>query len=169
MDPSPDERRLAEAMDRSPALAAMMAAKREDHGPRYRRLGALLGALALAIVVAFVALRATQKLPPTKKFEPAGEIDRSVYLPPIKTERAPGGEEVSPFDGFAVSIETEPPGAMVSIAGKERGEAPVLANVECKGQEPVFIVARKEGFQPSRRELPCRADQLVKLKLVLAR
>jgi hypothetical protein len=168
MDPSPD-RRLAEAMDRSSELAAMMKAQREDHGPRYRRLGALIGALALAIVVALVALRSQQKAPPPKKFEPAEEIDRSVYLPPIKTERASGGEEVSPFAGFAVSIETEPPGAVVSIAGKVRGEAPVLANVECRGQEPVFIVARKEGFQPSRRELLCREDQLVKLKLVLER
>jgi hypothetical protein len=168
MNPSPDDRRLSEAMDRSPELAAMMAAKREDPGPRYRRLGALLGGLALAIVIGLVALRSVQK-PPGKKFEPADEIDRSVYLPPIKTERAAGGEEVSPFTGFAVSVESEPPGAVVTIAGKERGEAPVLASVECRGTEPVLIIARKEGFLPARRELPCRADQLVKLKLLLER
>jgi hypothetical protein len=69
--------------------------------------------------------------------------------------------------GSEVAIDTDPPGALVSIAGAVRGEAPVLSNVGCKGSEKVEVRAHKEGFRPVRRELSCREDTLVKLTLRL--
>jgi hypothetical protein len=165
MDPNLEDRRLEEAMQRSPELAAMLAGRREDPLRRWRRLATLVGAVAVAVLVLWLAARAISRW--RGRDEPAVEIDRSVYLPPIKTVKAPTGEETSPFTGFAVSVDTDPHGAVVTIGGKVRGEAPVLANVECQGTEKVRIVARKEGFRPAQHELACRADQLVKLTLKL--
>ena len=166
MDPNEADQRLRAAAARSPGLAAMLAGQHEDPTPRYRRIATIAGIGALAAVVLWVALSA---LPRPKRAEPAEEIDRSVYLPPIKTQPAGHGEETSPFNGFAVSIDTDPPGAIVSIAGAVRGEAPVLSNVGCRESEKVEVRAQKEGFRPVRRELSCRADTLVKLTLRLER
>ncbi|HEX9241470.1 MAG TPA: PEGA domain-containing protein [Anaeromyxobacter sp.] len=167
MDPNPQDGRLEEAMRRSPELAAMLAKDRADPLRRFRRLAAVLGALGVAIVVLWLAVRGISRW--RSHDEPATEIDNSVYLPPIKTEKAPTGEEIAPFTGFAVSVDTVPQGALVSIAGKVRGEAPVLASVDCKGTEKVAIGVRKEGYRSVRRELQCRADQLVKLTIPLER
>ena len=166
MDSNGPDRQLLEAARRSPELAAILAGKREDPWPRYRRLAGLLGALVLALVILWVAVRAIQR---SRREEAPVEIDRSVYLPPIKTERNAQNEETSPFSGFSVTVDTDPPGAVVSIGGKVRGEAPVLASVECSGTEKVVVIARKEGYRPARREVMCRADLLVKLTLRLER
>jgi hypothetical protein len=164
MDPNEADQRLRAAV-RSPELASMIAGQHEDPSPRYRRIAVFAGLGVLGIVVLAFALSA---LPRPKRVEPA-EIDRSVYLHPIKTEAAGHGEETAPFTGFAVTIDTDPPGALVSIAGVVRGEAPVLANVGCRGSEKVEVRAAKEGFRPMRRELSCRSDTLVKLMLRLER
>jgi hypothetical protein len=168
MDPNGQDPRLEEAMRRSPELAAMMAGKREDPLRRYRRLAAILAALAIAVAGVWLAARAISARRHARD-EPAAEIDNAVYLRPLKTERQPSGEETSPFTGFAVAIDTVPAGAVITIGGKLRGEAPVLANVDCQGTEILKVVARKEGFRPATHELKCRADELVKLKLVLER
>jgi len=167
MDPDLQEgQRLEEAMRRSPELAAILS-QRGDPRPRWLRLAAVTLAAALVIGLGWAAVKGFARW--RGRSEQADEIDRSVYLPPIKTQKAPNGEETSPFTGFAVTVDTEPPGAVVSIAGKVRGEAPVLANVECRGTEKVPVVARKDGFRPATRELACRADTLVKLTLRLER
>jgi hypothetical protein len=168
MDPNAEEARLQEAMRRSPELAAMMAQRHEDPLRRYRRLAAILAGLALAVVGLWLGACALSGWRRGRE-EPATEIDDAVYLRPIRTEKQPGGEETSPFTGFAVSIETEPPGAVITIGGKLRGEAPVLASIDCQGTEVLRVVARKDGYRPAQRELRCRADELVKLKLVLER
>ena len=168
MTPDPQGRQLEEAMRRSPELAAMMAANRSEAARRrWLRLAGMLAALGVAVGLGWLALKGLGRW--RGEGEPALEIDRSVYLPPIKTERAPNGEETSPFTGFAVTVDSEPAGAVISIGGKVRGEAPVLANVECRGTEKVAVVARKDGFRPATRELACRADTLVKLTLRLER
>jgi hypothetical protein len=166
MDPYGQNRQLEEAARRSPELAAILAGKHDDPFARYRRLALVVGAVAIAAVALYFAGRA---LLGSRRSEQAVEIDRSVYLPPIKTERTAPNEETSPFTGFAVTVDTDPPGAVVSIGGKVRGEAPVLANVECSGAEKVVVTARKEGYRPTRREVQCRADLLVKLLIRLDR
>ena len=167
MDPSEARRRLEDAQARSPELAKLLAGKHDDPSRSYRRLIAIVAAAGLGVGGLWFALRA--RAPAPRPFEPAEEIDRSVYLPPIKTETVAPGEETSPFTGFAVTVDTIPAGALVSIAGKVRGEAPVLASVECRGSEKVEIRAEKAGFRPARRELACRSDTLVKLTLAMER
>jgi len=159
------DRQLKAAASVSPQLAALLAGRHEDHSGRFRRLGFLIGGLALAVVILVAVTWVTK--PSRRHHEPAVEIDRSQLLAPIKTERSASGEETSPFSGFAVSVETDPPGAVVSIAGALRGEAPVFASVACRGAERVEIRAEKAGFRAARRELACRADTLVKMTLRL--
>jgi len=125
--------------------------------------------LALVVALAAIAVGAGVALWPRKPRHEIAEMDFSTYLPPIKTEKAASGEETSPFTGFAVSIDTDPAGAIVSIGGVVRGEAPVLANVSCRAGEPVEVRAVRQGFSPARRQVACRADTLVKLTLRLER
>ena len=126
--------------------------------------------LALVVALAAIAVGAGVALWPRKPPQrEIPEMDFSTYLPPIKTEKTASGEETSPFTGFAVSIETDPAGAVVSIGGVVRGEAPVLANVSCRAGDPVEVRAERQGFSPARRQVACRADTLVKLTLRLER
>jgi hypothetical protein len=91
-------------------------------------------------------------------------------LAPLETAADPRtGEQTAPFAGFAVSVETVPAGALVAIDGVERGEAPVLAGLDCSPGERVEITARKRGLAPARVATACRADTLVKLTVRLSR
>jgi PEGA domain len=161
------DRKLQAAASANPELASLFAGKHDDPSSRYRRLAFLVGGLALAVVLVLAVTYATR--PSRRSHEPAVEIDRSQLLAPIKTEASGSGEETSPFTGFAVSIDTDPPGALVSIGGALRGEAPVLANVTCRGAEKVEVLAQKPGFRPLQRQIACRADTLVKITLRLER
>jgi hypothetical protein len=134
--------------------------------PRHRWLAALLATLALGIGGLWLAVggQRAARLP----HEPA-EIDTAHYLRPIETAADPRtGEETAPFSGFAVAVETEPADAVVTVAGVERGEAPVLAGVDCRPGTKVPIRVEKAGFRASRATTICRADTLVKLTVRLA-
>jgi hypothetical protein len=167
MNANETDRRLEEAARRSPEVAAMLAGKHDDPGPSYRRVVMILGATVIGVAALWFI--STRLRPARAPHEAATEIDRSEYLLPLKTEKTAAGEETSPFNGFALSVESEPPGAVVSVAGKVRGEAPVLASVDCRAPEKIEIRAEKPGFRPSRRQVACRADTLVKLTLQLER
>lgn len=146
-------------------------AKGDGPSPGYRRLLFVVagGAVGIGLLWFSLAWRVPGGAKGAEKpGEPAQEIDTSHYLSPIKAQPVGAGEAVAPFAGFALSIETEPPGALVSIGGVPRGEAPVLANIECKS-ERVEVRAEKAGFRPARQEIACRADTLVKLALRLER
>jgi PEGA domain-containing protein len=143
-----------------------------DHRPPSYRWTVLLSlGLAAGLAVAWVAARALRPgggaaEPPR---EPAEAIDTDRYIGPIETELEPGtGERVAPFSGFAVSIETEPGDALVTIAGVERGESPVLAGVECKPGTKVPVRVAKTGFRAARASTVCRTDALVKLIIRLS-
>jgi hypothetical protein len=161
--------RLEALTTKSPELAAVLAGKHHDPSSRYRRLAILVGSGAVAIGLLWFAT--ASRLPggrSERASEPAQEIDSSHYLSPIKTVAAGPGEETAPFSGFAVSVETEPPGALVQIRGVPRGEAPVLANLDCRGNDRIEIRAEKKGFRAARQEIACREDTLVKLLLRLS-
>ncbi len=164
MDRNGADRKLHEAAGRSPELAAMLLANRhDDPSSRYRRIAFIVAVAALGTGLLWLV---APRLSRPKPHETA-EMDFSVYLPPITTQKAAGGEETSPFTGFAVSIETDPAGAVVTIGGVVRGEAPVLANVTCRATEKVEVRADRPGFRPVRRQVACRPDTLVKLTLQL--
>jgi hypothetical protein len=170
MTPTETDRKLMEAAARSPELAAMLTGKHQDPSARYRRLAVLVLGGAVGIGILWTALAwLPGRGAPADRREPAEEIDTSHYLRPLETEAAGPGEEIAPFSGFAVSVETEPPGALVTIAGVPRGEAPALANVDCKPGAKLEILAEKEGYPPARARTACREDTLVKLTVRLGK
>lgn len=126
-----------------------------------------LGALAAAAIVGGLVWwgLAPRSASLEDAFGPSGQV-----LEPI-TPRADvrTGEQVAPFSGFAVSVDTEPSGAVVTVAGVPRGEAPVLVGVECTPGATVEIAAEKGGFAVARAGTTCRADTLVKLTVRLRR
>jgi hypothetical protein len=170
MGSSDMDRKLQEAAARSPALAAMLTEGHRDPSARTRRLAVFVGGAAVAIGLIWLAAAAfggARVAAPERPREPAEEIDNSHYLAPIKTAAGVHGEETAPFSGFAISVETEPAGGLVTIAGVPRGEAPVLANVACKPGAKLEIQAEMAGFPRARRQTACRADTLVKLTIRL--
>jgi hypothetical protein len=142
----------------------------ERGGPRYGWLVALVAVLAAGVGVALYAGPRLFSAAPEERPHEQAELDTSDYLPPIETTGDPRtGEETAPFSGFAVSVETDPEDALVTVAGVERGESPVLAGVACRPGERVTVRAVKAGYRPARAATTCRKDLLVKLTLRLAR
>jgi hypothetical protein len=138
-----------------------------NRGP-YIRIAVFVGIAALAVAGLYWAgTRLAPRRPPP--YEAPTQIDYSEYIHPPKTERTASGEETAAFSGFALSVDSDPPGAVISVAGKVRGEAPVLADVPCSRDAVVEVRAEKAGFKPARHEVRCRADTLVKLTLSLQR
>jgi hypothetical protein len=136
--------------------------------PRTRR--AILIAAGVAAGLAVAAWVAVRVLRHGSASGTADPIDTDRYLRPLETRADPGtGEQVAPFSGFAVSVETEPEGALVTIAGVERGESPVLAGVECKPGAKVPIRVTRRGFRTVQAATLCRSDALVKLTVRLSR
>jgi hypothetical protein len=126
-------------------------------------VGALVAAAGVAAIVAW-------GVSPRRGAAPAAEGDPGRTLEPIRARAEVwSGEQVAPFSGFAVSVETEPPGALVSIGGVPRGEAPVLAGLDCAPGARVEIAAEKGGFPVARAATTCRKDALVKLTVRLHR
>ncbi|HEX9052300.1 MAG TPA: PEGA domain-containing protein [Anaeromyxobacter sp.] len=159
-DPGPPSARRRGLLDVR-ALAAALA-------PGRGAARVWLGALAAAAIV--VALVLWGLAPRTRSLEAGEDAARGRVLDPIRPRAdARTGEQVAPFSGFAVSVETEPAGALVSVGGVPRGEAPVLAGLDCAPGDRVEISAQKAGYAVARTGTTCRRDALVKLTVRLAR
>jgi hypothetical protein len=78
------------------------------------------------------------------------------------------GEEVAPFQGFAVDVETSPSGARVLVDGADVGASPILATVKCAPGAPVEVRADRGGLR-GRAVTRCRADAVVKVRVDLSR
>ncbi len=92
--------------------------------------------------------------------------ERSTAIAPSDAVADASGERVRWFQGFGLSIESEPSGAHVLVNGEERGETPLTASVDCKPGDAVRVeVHGGRGAQV--RTTPCRADQLVEMSFRL--
>ena len=160
--------RLAEAAARSPELAAILARRAPGQGRATVRFALFgLGLGAAAILVAFLAARRPHR---TAEADEPEALPREQVLAPLTATLDPAtGVQVAPFSGFAVSVDTVPPGAVVTIAGVTRGEAPVMVGLECDPGAPIEVRAEKAGAGRARAQVPCRADSLVKVALRLHR
>jgi hypothetical protein len=79
------------------------------------------------------------------------------------------GERVAPFQGFGLSIDTRPAGARVLVGGKEVGETPLVAGVDCAPGAEVALAVELRGYRTVRRTVRCRADALLELAITLKR
>ncbi len=76
------------------------------------------------------------------------------------------GESVGAFEGFGLTVDTEPQGARISVNGEEKGTSPLLTSVDCAPGEEVRVEARR-GSLRARAVTRCREDRLAKLQMAL--
>ncbi len=135
--------------------------------PRRSAVPIAVGAVAAAAIVVGVVVWG---LAPRSSSVTLAGGDKGRVLDPLQPRAdTQTGEQVAPFSGFAISVDTEPAGALVSVDGVPRGEAPVLAGLECSPGDRVEIAAEKRGFPVTRTWTTCRRDALVKLTIRLRR
>jgi hypothetical protein len=169
----PTERRGEEWLREPPASAGVPDLARR--APVARRAGSSRRVLLAAVAAVAIVLAAAVTVALTRRPrgagapESAGSVTGGQLLAPLRAERDGTGEEVAPFSEFAVSVETDPPGALVTVAGLPRGEAPVFAGVECAPGDRIEVRAERPGWAPASRETICRNGALVRLRLELPR
>ncbi len=86
----------------------------------------------------------------------------STAIAPSESAPDASGERVRWFQGFGLSIESEPSGARVWVNGEERGQTPLTTSVECKLGDAVRVEVRGQRAKQV-RSTRCRADQLVEM------
>jgi hypothetical protein len=80
---------------------------------------------------------------------------------------APGVEATAPFQGFGLSLESEPDGASVEVDGRALGETPLLAGLKCTPGATVRIRVTRSPLPVRDLTTLCRTDTLVKLRVRL--
>jgi len=177
-DPGADEvARRAEA-----DLEALRAERRPPTRPSPRR-AVLLALVLLALVLGLAARSLLRRREPTpaRSRESAARTaqeklarmeaenwSRVEILAPGQERRDPAtGEVSSPFQGFAISVDSSPAGARVLLDGSEKGETPLAASVDCEAGQKIEVRIEKDGFRSQRRTVRCRADALVRLQVRL--
>jgi hypothetical protein len=93
----------------------------------------------------------------------------ATYLAPADARRDDSGEVTSRFEGFGISVETEPAGARVVVDGADLGETPLVAAVNCTPGEVVRVVVERPPLRPVERTTTCRENTLVELSAKLSR
>ena len=81
----------------------------------------------------------------------------------------PGGVSVDESDdeGFVLMVESEPPGASVSVDGTVRGEAPAAMNLDCTPGAQLKVELTREGYAKLEHTLACGKDRMVRLRAKL--
>lgn len=93
----------------------------------------------------------------------------ATFYAPREARTTAEGERVSPFPGFGLSIGSTPSGASVRVDGREVGGTPIVTNLDCDPGQVVEVRVEKAGFRSIRREVRCRADELVEMRFTLRR
>jgi hypothetical protein len=76
---------------------------------------------------------------------------------------------VAPFQGFGLSVESSPSGARLLVDGRDVGETPIVATVDCAPGQEVEVRVERRGFRPERRAVRCRSDALLELSVPMVR
>jgi hypothetical protein len=80
---------------------------------------------------------------------------------------APGAEQTAPFQGFGLSLESEPEGATVTVDGRVLGETPLLTGLPCTPGALLRLRVSRDPLPAREVTTTCRADTLVKLRVRL--
>jgi hypothetical protein len=151
---------------------------REERSLR-RILFVAAGALGVAVISAAALWWTTDKrgprvaevLDPVKESAHLGKTlesgwGKSSFI--AAQDPAGPGEQVSPFDGFAVRVESTPEGARVTAAGKELGTTPLATGIECTPGEELRVRIERSRYRTVERTTRCRKDALVTIRVALA-
>jgi PEGA domain-containing protein len=90
-------------------------------------------------------------------------------MAPREARRDASGELVAPFQGFGLSVESSPPGAVVRVGGREVGETPLVTTVDCRPGEAVEVRVERRPLKAQVRTVRCRADALLTVKVTLSK
>jgi hypothetical protein len=82
---------------------------------------------------------------------------------------APGTEQTAPFQGFGLSLESDPEGATVAVDGRVLGETPLFTGFPCTPGEILRLRVSRDPLPARELTTACRADTLVKLRVRLGR
>jgi len=137
----------------------------EDREAARRRRAVALGLGAVALLLGLgLAARIAQRpsLADLVKEERANWANARTLSP--ADDPGPQGEQVVPFEGFAIAADSEPPGAEVSVDGRALGQTPLAAGVACVPGQPLVVRFRFSGKAVRERTTACRADGMVKLR-----
>jgi hypothetical protein len=90
-------------------------------------------------------------------------------MAPRQARPGADGELVAPFQGFGLSVESTPPGATVTVDGRDAGETPLVTTVDCRPGDPVEVRVELRPLPPQARTVQCRADALLTLPVALSK
>jgi hypothetical protein len=93
----------------------------------------------------------------------------ATYLAPAAARRDDSGEVNSRFEGFGISVETDPAGARVVVDGADLGETPLVAAVACAPGEVARVRLERPPLRPQERTTTSRENTLVELSAKLSR
>jgi hypothetical protein len=96
-------------------------------------------------------------------------LEGAEYVAPETASVDAAGERTRRFEGFGLSIESEPTGARVLVGGEDLGETPLVATVRCTPGAPVQVRVERPPRRAVEKTTTCRADTLVELSVRLAR
>jgi hypothetical protein len=165
-----------------PDVSAMLREDRRPSGPA-RWLVLVVAGLAVVLLLGFGLSSRLRRLtsrgedPGPSLVEAAKDVaaasrawSRAETIAPSGDRVDPAtGEVTAPFQGFAVSVDSEPEGARVLVDGVEVGETPIVASVGCSPGVSVEVRVEKRPYRARRLVTSCRADTLVRLSATLAR
>jgi hypothetical protein len=92
--------------------------------------------------------------------------EKVTILSPREGKGSAVGER-HPFDGFALSVETDPEGSAVSVNGKPLGPSPVMTAYSCAVGQPLVVRAEHPKLGAREAKLECGANELVRISLKL--
>jgi hypothetical protein len=92
---------------------------------------------------------------------------RAEIMAPRQASRDADGDLVAPFTGFGLSVESTPAGATVRVDGRDLGETPLVATVDCRPGATLLVRVEKRPHRPAERKVRCRRDALVTVPVAL--
>ncbi len=162
---SPEERPAKESLEQTPRIrkqipldvldlqAKTSRADRVLRIQRWVRMG-FIALIGIGALLWYLDTREQRQIPPARR--PAVErVDREVLR-----QSTGAGARVRPMLGETKSmmlvVRSEPPGAVLTVDGVERGETPAGLDTRCEKGRPVILELEAKGFRRWRREIPCQ-------------
>ena len=91
------------------------------------------------------------------------------FMAPREGKATARGERVVPFQGFGLSVDSTPSGASVAVDGKVLGVTPLLTSLPCRPGDQIAVEVTLKPNRSGRRQIRCRADELVSVTIPLGR
>ncbi|GHG78444.1 PEGA domain-containing protein [Comamonas sp. JC664] len=124
-------------------------------------------AVVAAGLLALPALQRAGEPPPTPE-ELAAARPETTLAPQLDTPVEVREGEVHAQHAFmqgvsVLMVDTVPPGAALSVNGRNEGTTPLTVTLDCLAGAPVAVKLTRRGFSPLEHTLTCRQDTMTQL------